>query len=208
MSVESVELRIAQIQSLLAPAQAAAPAAAPTTTSPSSFSDTLAQATNGAPTATAASMAAPLPAGGSGAGSAVVAAAQGEIGQAEFPPGSNDSPRIAQYRQAVAGSGVGPWCAYFASWACRQAGVALGDQGQGFGYVGDIANWASRTGRLMPNTATPQPGDLILFGTHHVGIVEGVLPDGRIQTIEGNSSDQVARRQHSPSEATGFVRVG
>ena len=59
--------------------------------------------------------------------------AQAEVGVAEQPPGSNDSPRIAQYRQATAGSGVGPWCAYFVSWAARQAGAPLGDQGQGFG---------------------------------------------------------------------------
>jgi hypothetical protein len=41
-----------------------------------------------------------------------------------------------------------------------------------------------------------------------VGIVEGVLPDGRIQTIEGNSGNQVARRIHGPGEAVGYVHVG
>ena len=44
----------------------------------------------------------------------------------------------------------------------------------------------------------------------HIGIVESVLPDGSIQTIEGNSSDQVSRRTHDASGdgAIGYVRLG
>jgi hypothetical protein len=36
-----------------------------------------------------------------------------------------------------------------------------------------------------------------------------VLPDGRVQTIEGNSSNMVTRRVHSANGdgATGFVRM-
>ena len=68
---------------------------------------------------------------GTPAGQAILNAIRPEVGVAEQPPGSNDSPRIAQYRQATAGSGVGPWCAYFVSWAARQAGVPLGDSGPG-----------------------------------------------------------------------------
>jgi hypothetical protein len=139
----------------------------------------------------------------------MVALAQGEVGQAEQPPGSNDSPRIAQYRSATAGNpGVGPWCAYFASWAARQAGAPLGNMGQGFGSVDQLWSWAQSSGRAYQGTQqTPQPGDLIVFH-EHVGLVESVLPDGRIQTIEGNSSDQVSRRIHGPGDAIGYVRVG
>jgi hypothetical protein len=156
-----------------------------------------------APTATAAS------AGGNTAGGRMVAAAQGEIGQAEQPPGSNDSARIAMYRTATAGSGVGPWCAYFVSWAARQAGAPLGDQGQGFGSVDQLWSWAQRTGRAYtPGSGQqPQPGDIIVFH-EHVGLVESVLPNGQIQTIEGNSSNMVARRVHAPGDAIGFVHVG
>src|SRR5262245_8544854 len=63
--------------------------------------------------------------GGNEAGMRAVEFARGEVGQAEQPPGSNDSPRIAQYREAVTGAGVGPWCADFVSWAARQAGAPL-----------------------------------------------------------------------------------
>jgi len=40
-------------------------------------------------------------------------------------------------------------------------------------------------------------------------MVESVLPDGRIQTIEGNSSNMVTRRVHSADGdgATGYVRM-
>jgi cell wall-associated NlpC family hydrolase len=140
----------------------------------------------------------------------MVAIAQAEIGQTEQPPGSNDSPRIAEYRTATAGSGIGPWCNYFVSWVAKQAGAPLGEQGQGFGAVAATWDWAQRTGRAIPPTQQPQPGDLIVWDGTHIGMVENVLPDGRIQTIEGNSSNMVTRRVHSSNGdgATGFVRMG
>ncbi|MBB4660975.1 CHAP domain-containing protein [Conexibacter arvalis] len=147
--------------------------------------------------------------GGAGFGNQlIVQLAQRELGQAEFPPGSNDSPRIAEYRTATAGSGVGPWCAYFTSWLGQQAGMPLGDDGQGFGRVDDVYAWAQRVGRAVPNGpgAVPRPGDLIVWD-EHIGIVEQVLPDGRVQTIEGNSSDQVKRNVHEAGSALGYVRM-
>ena len=71
--------------------------------------------------------------------------ARNEIGVTEQPPGSNDSPRISQFRQATAGApGPGPWCAYFVSWAAREAGVPIGDAGQGFGRVDDVWAWGQK----------------------------------------------------------------
>ncbi|MDO8188232.1 CHAP domain-containing protein [Conexibacter sp. JD483] len=138
----------------------------------------------------------------------MIALAQSEVGQSEFPPGSNDSPRIATYREATAGSGVGPWCAYFVSWLGQQAGTPLGESGQGFGRVDDVYAWAQSTGRAVPNGpgVRPNPGDLIVWD-EHIGMVEQVLPDGRIQTIEGNSSDRVSRNVHEAGSALGYVRM-
>jgi hypothetical protein len=153
--------------------------------------------------------AAPLPFGVAGGAAGALAAAQGEVGQAEQPSGSNDSPRIAEYR-AANGGGVGPWCAYFASWAAAQGGAPLGDDGRGFASVDGLYAWAQGAGRAVPTgTGMPSPGDLIVWD-EHVGVVEGVLPDGSIQTIEGNSSNQVARRTHPAGGggAIGYVRVG
>src|SRR4051794_43154 len=180
-----------------------------------------ATATAGAPSAFAATLQSaqaasplglgPVPtSGGTPAGLAALNIAKAEVGVAEQPPGSNDSPRIAQFRQATAGSGVGPWCAYFVSWAAREAGTPLGEQGQGFGRVDDVWAWAQRAGKAQPASAgPPQAGDLIVWD-EHIGIVESVLPDGRIQTVEGNSSDQVSRRVHDAAGdgAIGYVRLG
>jgi hypothetical protein len=216
VSVDAVIARVAQLNSLFAP-PAVAPAATATTTAATPPAGTGANATfasligqTTAASGTAGAGGSPI-AGGTPAGQAMVSLARQEVGVAEQPPGSNDSPRIAQYRQATAGSGVGPWCAYFASWAARNAGAPLGDQGQGFGSVSDVWSWAQRAGKAIePGTQPPQTGDLIVWGGRHVGIVESVDPDGSIHTIEGNSSDKVSRRTYGPDGggATGFVRLG
>jgi hypothetical protein len=206
VSIELVVARIAQIQSALAPPTP--PSAPSQATKSSSFAGMLTNAM-GPGAVGAVSPTAPI-AGASGTGAAIVAAAAGEVGQAEQPPGSNDSPRIAQYRSATAGApGPGPWCAYFVSWACKQAGVPVGDHGQGFGSVDALYSWAQHAGRAQPVSSgyMPKPGDLIVFN-QHIGIVENVLPGGQIQTIEGNSSDRVSRRTHSRGDAIGFVQTG
>ena len=193
VSFLSAVSRVEQIEQLLG-RPAAQPAAPPATSAAAApFAQALGQAT-----------AAGAPAG-QGAGARALAIAEGEIGVTEQPPGSNDGPRIADYRSAVAGSYAGaPWCAYFVSWAAAQAGAPIGPNGQGLGSVAGITDWARSTGRL---TNDPQPGDLILFGTEHVGIVESVNADGTLTTVEGNASNGVHREVHPRSDATGFVRL-
>jgi hypothetical protein len=143
-------------------------------------------------------------------GARIVAIAESQIGQTEQPPGSNESPAIAQYRTATAGAVPGaPWCAYFASWAASQAGAPIGEGGQGAGSASDVWSWAQSTGRAIANApgVVPQPGDLIVFGDEHVGIVKDVLPNGDIQTIEGNYENKVAANVRTPTEATGYVNM-
>lgn len=145
---------------------------------------------------------------GTSSGAKVLAAATTQLGVTEDPPGSNDGPALDAYRSAVAGSQPGqPWCAEFASWAAAQAGEPIGDLGQGLNSVAGITDWASRTGRLLPASATPAPGDLILYGDRHVGIVESVNPDGSLTTVEGNYGNAVQQVHRSPSEATGYVQM-
>ena len=203
MSLATTLARISELQGVLAPVQPVAPPAP--AAEPTAFSSALRQA--GAPLA-ATAVAAPAPAG-SPAGQAIVNLVRNEVGVAEQPPGSNDGPRIAQYRQATAGSGVGPWCAYFVSWAAREAGVPIGDAGQGYGLVDDVWSWAERSGKAIPASGTPQPGDLIVWD-EHIGVVESVGADGSIKTIEGNSSDAVSRRTYGRDGggAIGYVRLG
>jgi hypothetical protein len=202
VSIETTLARVAEIQRALTfapPPQAAPPpVAAVATTSASGgtgFQAALTRATAAGATV------APLPAGPGGAG--ILAAARGELGVTEQPPGSNDSPRIATYRSAAGSPGPGPWCAYFVSWCARQAGAPIGPGGSGFGSVDAVWAWAEQAGRTSQQ---PRPGDLVVWD-EHIGIVEAVLPDGSIQTIEGNTSDTVARREHPVSGVVGFVRM-
>lgn len=194
MSVATALTRVSEIETALAP-KAMEPSNAEATTG-SRFAQVLSQSPGSE---------------SSVAGLRALAAAHGEIGQAEQPPGSNDSARIAQYRSAVAGAGVGPWCADFVSWAAHEAGAPIGDNGEGFQSVSAIWSWAESSGRAIPaDQGPPQAGDLIVWGGEHVGIVEAVLPDGSIRTIEGNSSDRVSQRTYGPDGggATGYVRLG
>src|SRR3954452_21511863 len=202
MSLAAALDRVAMLQQMLSPA----PVVTATAAQPTTFNSALTSAT-ATPAATGPVALASTATGGTPAGQAALAAAEAEVGVAEQPPGSNDSPRIAQYRQATAGSpGPGPWCAYFASWACRQAGTPIGENGTGGGSVDGLYAWAQRVGRAEGSSYTPKPGDLIVWD-EHIGVVESVLPDGSVKTIEGNSSDQVSRRTHPKGDALGFIRT-
>jgi CHAP domain len=224
MSLETALSRIAQLNTMLvgptappATTTTTAPGTTTTTTSGDAFAQMLRTASVATPATatapvgtTAAGAVAPAAApSGNSPAARMVAMAQGEVGQAEQPPGSNNSPRIAQYRSATAGApGPGPWCAYFVSWLARNAGVPVGDHGQGFGSVDALYAWAQKSGRAIPTSSgqDPRPGDLIVWD-EHIGIVESVRPDGSIQTIEGNSSDRVSRRVHAKGDAIGYVRM-
>jgi hypothetical protein len=206
---------------------ASAPAAAGSTGAESSFATALRMAASSpiastalAPSTLASTTLAPstlvpatlAPTSGvaSPAGARIVALAESQLGQAEQPPGSNESPAIAEYRTATAGAMPGaPWCAYFASWAAARAGEPIGAGGQGAGSASAVWSWAQSSGRAVPNGpgVVPKAGDLIVFGDEHVGIVRGVLPDGSIQTIEGNYENKVAANVRGPSEATGYVSM-
>ena len=209
MSLPAILERIAQIDQIVSPTP---PAPMGGSSSSAGFLTALNSGIErGSSLATPA--AAPAGVGGGGVvGSGALAAAQSQVGVSEQPPGSNDGPQIAEYRTATAGSGVGPWCAYFTSWAAAQAGVPLGEAGQGVGSVSALYAWAQRTGRATPAApgVRPNPGDLIVWGGRHIGIVESVDADGSIHTIEGNSSNAVSRRTYGPDGggATGYVRLG
>jgi hypothetical protein len=193
--------RMQQLESMVGQLATPLQAQSPATAAPMSVT-TFQQALAAAGT----TQATPVATGGTNAGLTALQVAQSQEGVTEQPPGSNDGPQIAQYRTATQGAYAGaPWCAYFVSWCAREAGAPIGDQGQGLGSVAEITDWARSTGRL---TQTPAPGELILFGTEHVGIVKSVNPDGSLTTVEGNASDGVHEETRWPSEATGYVQLG
>jgi hypothetical protein len=150
----------------------------------------------GAPAATSPPLAEPVSSGGceastfspeAASSSQIVKVAESQIGQGENPPGSDCTI-------------YGPceeWCALFASWVWKHAGVPLPGSTAVYGYSGSLYTWAKEHGgRILAATATPAPGDAVFYGTSptdsaHVGIVQRVYPDGRITTIEGNYAGHV-----------------
>ena len=119
----------------------------------------------------------------------IVNAANGEVGQAETPPGSNCNP----YGSCNA------WCAHFATWTWRKAGIDIPN----YAFTGDIYYWGQRKGRAHSGNSGMKPGDIVLYGTGpqststsvHTGVVVAV-GNGKITTVEGNSGDKV--RKHGP----------
>ena len=113
----------------------------------------------------------------------LLTAARGELGRCEAPPGSN---RNCYAHEAGHDDGQ-PWCATFVVAMMRRAGVRLPSESA---YTPTMANGFKQAGRW---TTTPQPGAVVFFQwpkmgrIAHVGIVEAVLGDGSIATIEGNT---------------------
>jgi len=155
-------------------------------------------------------------------GNEIVRIAQSQLGTPENPPGSNCNP----YGPCV------EWCSLFVAWVWKRAGVPLEGSTATYAYSGSIYEWAeaheggpfavtapgeppfskaeSNGARVLPPTATPAPGDAVLYGTgptasDHIGIVERVFPGGQITTIDGNFGDRVARSgPFLPSQAVRF----
>ena len=83
------------------------------------------------------------------------------------------------------------WCSLFATWVWEQAGVPI----PSYAFTGDMYAWAQANTTVLPPTATPAPGDAVLYGTGpwstvssvHVGLVMQVWPDGAVVTIEGDA---------------------
>ncbi|MGW3121605.1 peptidoglycan-binding protein [Streptomyces sp. NPDC001107] len=102
------------------------------------------------------------------------------------------------------------WCALFASWAWRQAGVDFHTA-----FSGDFYYYGRDHGTLHSGLSDPQPGDAIVFGSGpqntntsvHVGLIEKANADGTVDTIEGNSHDQVERRHFNPAARGAYAII-
>ncbi|MHB8872853.1 MAG: peptidoglycan-binding protein [Myxococcaceae bacterium] len=146
----------------------------------------------------------------------IVALARAELARGVREDAGEDrdaAGRIVEYRRAVTGAGENPtarepWCADFASFIYRQAGVPLGPNGQGQDYVPFLRDWAQSVGRYHPKgNYSPRPGDLVIISyggarPDHVTVVTKI-EGGRVHTIGGNESDSVKASSHSPS--SGYI---
>ena len=101
------------------------------------------------------------------------------------------------------------WCADFATYVARESGANIPH----FSGVSQILAWGRKNNRF---STSAKSGDLIIFkGTNskgkqvsHTGIVTRV-ENGKVYTIEGNTSDKVAERSYSlrDNRITGYVSV-
>ena len=107
------------------------------------------------------------------------------------------------------------WCACFASWCADQAGLIDAGLVPRFSLCSDGVAWFHSRGRFMDASYIPAPGDLIFFdwghdgSINHVGIVTSVS-DGKVYTIEGNSTDKVRQNDYSLNSSSiyGYGVVG
>ena len=119
---------------------------------------------------------------------AVVAEAAKYVGHQEAPPGSNRSPQIDSWLQAVHAPIASPWCAAFA-WCMGRDALGLTWPVFKSGRVQTIFEWAER--ELLVRDE-PRMGDLacLYFAAlkryAHIGIVRS-LGAGFFTTIEGNT---------------------
>lgn len=108
---------------------------------------------------------------------------------------------------------AGVWCADFVSTMFAKANGGTPPWGSHMAAVAGIRDWGAQTGRLTTNKSpgNVKPGDVIIFGSggsSHIGIVREVK-NGRVYTLEGNSSDQVANRDYDLNSGYvyGFVKM-
>lgn len=99
------------------------------------------------------------------------------------------------------GSKYGEWCATFIAFCCEYAGIAKADFPRA-ALVQDLMDAMDDAGAGEDYRYQPSVGDLVFlsfegdYAPEHVGIVENVS-GSRVYTIEGNSSDQVRRREYA-----------
>ncbi len=92
-----------------------------------------------------------------------------------------------------------PWCAMFVSWCANQSGISTSIIPK-YASVSLGMQWFQNNNRFgVKGEYTPKPGDIIFFkssGASHTGLVINCIGD-IVYTIEGNTSNMVAKRMYS-----------
>ena len=92
------------------------------------------------------------------------------------------------------------WCAVFVSWVANQSGYLQAGVIPKFSGCQTGIDWFKAMGEWQEKGYTPKEGDIIFFDwevdgkVNHVGIVEKV-ENGKVYTIEGNSTDDTCRQK-------------
>lgn len=148
----------------------------------------------------------------------VLDCARSQIGVKENPPGSNNVKYNTWYYGHEVSGDWYPWCAVFITWCFWQTGIL--DRLDGISNKAGCdpyMRWA-KAKRLWENR--PKVGALVLFdwdkdgSADHIGIVEAIISDNKIVTIEGNTAigndsngGEVMRRTRYSSDIIGYIYV-
>lgn len=139
----------------------------------------------------------------------VLKEARSHLGVQEQPPKSNHTPIGAKFGW----NGV-PWCAITVCVVLRDAGFKIAKNASAQGLHDELVGYKWKSVK----TSTAKPGDVVFFDwptepgrINHTGIVEGRTKDGRLITIEGNTTlpnnnDGVARKVRALSSVSAIVR--
>lgn len=108
-----------------------------------------------------------------------------------------------------------PWCCMFVTYCYVQAGSKAFRRRDRWSYCWHVSD-AARDGRHnLAVTRDPQRGDVVVFAAPgfpvgHIGLFDAWIDRGQgtFSTIEGNTSDMVARRRQSIRDVRAFVHVG
>jgi hypothetical protein len=138
--------------------------------------------------------------------------AQSQVGVKEMG-GNNRGPKIRMYQSATnLAPAVWPWCAAFVDWCVSEW---LKDPSTVFWLNlqrTSVASWRPKTASafgllkwaqdrphtitILPERATPQQGDIVVFDFSHCGIVTG-YKGGKVLTVEGNTNGRGERDSES-----------
>ena len=136
-----------------------------------------------------------------------------QVGQMEEPAGTNRGPMVDEYLRAA---GIDPaagsanqraWCAAFVFWGFQSASASLGVPNPLPRTAGCLDHWnraakiagVTRISRVeaYADPALIKPGLVFILdfgqGLGHTGVVETLLPGGRLATVEGNTNEDMSR---------------
>ena len=121
-----------------------------------------------------------------GKGASAVKEAIKDIGKMEVPPKSNYGGRVTEMLKTTGINGPAYWCAAAVTAWWKAAGMATPP---GSASCDNWVSWAKKNKRW---SSTPVIGAAALYFTgtdaHHIGLVAAITDNGRIVTIEGNTT--------------------
>lgn len=164
----------------------------------------------------------------------LLAIAREDIGKREVT--SNRAPWIAKlWRDTVYKDGMqdrAPYCAAGMCYAVAEWGRRLAAMGELRATLAmglpEFERWRCKSARAfdwrewgrkrglqgLPDTGTPQPGDIVVFDFSHIGLVTGVPNQAEIVTVEYNTNgggsregDGCMEKRRAKSLAQCFIRL-